>query len=337
MRNYYLILLILFSLTLLVSCGKSETPDNLKIDKYEIKISERTYDLYKNYLLDEEVYILSNIVVETGNEVFIIKNGDVIDVNIGGRNNVIRERDKLIIHNNATAQILLSINNDSIHLQISGYDGSYTDLESTVKDGYVVGYSYDNHISYTGYIKNGVPHGEGIYVWSMTNCIYFGEFSEGKYEGNGTFVWHNGDKLIGTFSKGAPVQGVYTYASSGCTYNGTFNSGWKYDGTGIFAWPSGWKYEGEFSNGKAINGKTKTNKSSGLIWYEGAMNDLNNIKSSLLGYGYFIQSDGTIYEGQMYSSGALETCVYSGVGKLIYPSGEVVNGIFAGGVLIERQ
>ena len=420
-RNHIIYLLILFCFLFLISCDKPETQINPEedIDEYAIVINDKKLNLYQNYLSDEEVYILSNIRVETGSEVSILKNGEKVDVNIDGRNNLIKENEKIKIHNDATAQIALSVNNNSYHLQISGFNGPYTDLESTVKDGYVVGYSYENHISYTGYIKNGVPHGEGIYVWSMTNCIYFGEFVEGKYEGQGTFVWHNGDKLVGTFAKGVPVEGVYTYASSGCTYTGTFNSNWKYEGQGvftwpsgwkyeglfrdgkavngktytnrstgviwyegamndlndvdqtqvgiayfvfengctylggykskralengkyqgqgIFSWPSGWKYEGAFADGKATNGKTITNKSSGLIWYEGAMNDLNNINSNVLGYGYFVQSDGTIYEGQMYASGALETCVYSGYGKLIYPNGEEVSGVFANGVLLQND
>lgn len=67
------------------------------------------------------------------------------------------------------------------------------------------------------------------------------------------------------------------------------------------------------------------------------MNDLNNIKSTELGYGYFVQEDGTIYEGEMYASGALESCIYSGEGKLIYSNGTVVSGIFANGQLVSSN
>lgn len=419
-NNQFLCFLLFICLFCLVSCDQDKNIENDDIinDVYEIVIGDDKYNLFPNHLSDDEIYILSNVEVEANEDVTVLKNGINIEVKIDGTNNLFKDSTVLKIHNDATAQIVLTVT-DETHLMVSGYDGAYSNLESTVKEGYVVAYSYDNHISYTGYIQNGIPHGEGIYIWSMTNCIYFGEFKEGKYDGKGTFVWHNGDKLVGEFFKGNPVNGEYTYASSGCTYNGAFNTNWKYEGEGVFSWPSGWRFEGTFSNCKALNGKTYTNRNTGVIWYEGAMNDLNDInqnqvgtayyvfengctylggykskraletgkyhgqgvftwksgwkfegefvdgvaingkttttktkgliwyvgemndlndiKSSVLGYGRFIQSDGTIYEGQMYASGAIESCTYSGEGKLIYPNGTEVSGTFSNGKLVSEN
>ena len=327
----------------LVGCNGSDatqperTPEIIEENNYSIVIGETEYKLYENYLVEEEIYLRSNVNVSASDKVTVKKDSTVIDVKINANSNVIAEDGVLKIRNDATSQIVLTVFEEEHYLSISGYSGPYSNLENMVKDGYVIGYSYENHISYTGYIKDGVPHGEGTYIWSMSDCIYFGQFENGKYHGEGTFVWHNGDKLVGEFAYGMPIQGEYTYASSKCTYIGTFNFDWKYEGNGVFTWPSGWRFEGNFSNGKAIYGKTITNKKTGLIWYEGAMNELNNVKSSELGYGYFIQADGTIYIGQMYSSGALETCVYSGNGTLIYADGREVTGVFANGQLISTN
>lgn len=423
MRNIRFLFLILFiCLLCLTACNQNDSPsiEEVEKDKYTIKIGDETYNLYLNYLSQDKIYIASNIFVEANEQVIVYKNDKEVTVMIDGcNNNLVNDNNNLKIHNNATSQVVLTVNTDINHLMISGYDNMNLTPESTATDGYVVAYSINNSISYTGYIKNGVPHGEGIYIWSLSNCIYFGDFIDGKYDGEGTFVWHNGDKLVGEFSKGNPVSGVYTYASSGCTYTGKFNSNWKYEGEGVFTWPSGWKFEGTFFDGKALNGKTYTNrntgviwyegamndlndinqnqvgtayfvfengctylggykskraletgkyhgqgvftwtsgwkfegefvegkatngkttttKSKGLIWYEGAMNDLNNIKSTELGYGYFVQEDGTIYEGEMYAFGALESCIYSGEGKLIYSNGTVVSGIFANGQLVSSN
>ena len=421
-NNRLLFLLLLICLLCLTSCNNNDSSniEEVEEDKYIIAIGAEVYDLYLNYLSKDKIYIASNIKVETNERVIVYKNDEQLVVNIDGcNNNLFKENNELKIHNKATSQIVLTVNSDNNHLMISGYDNMNLTPESTIKDGYVTAYSINNNISYTGYIKNGLPHGEGIYIWSLSNCIYFGEFVDGKYDGQGTFIWHNGDKLVGQFSNGNPVNGVYTYASSGCTYTGSFNSNWKYEGEGVFTWPSGWKFEGtffdgkalsgktytnrktgviwyegsmndlndinqnkagtayyvfengctylggykskralengkyhgqgvftwasgwkfegEFVEGKAINGKTTTTKSKGLIWYEGSMNDLNDIKSTELGYGYHIQDDGTIYEGEMYASGALESCVYSGQGKLTYSNGTVVSGTFVNGQLVSSN
>ncbi len=332
-------MLLFIFILILTGCNQSDSPDieEVKDDKYTIKIGDEVYNLHLNYLSEDEIYIASNINVEAEEEVSVFKNDVLINVSVDNyHNNVVNNHDILKIHNNATSQIVLTTN-EVYTLTISGYNGSYDNFVGSVKEGFVTAYSIDNHISYIGYIKNGLPHGEGIYIWSLSNCIYFGEFADGKYDGEGTFIWHNGDKLVGEFSKGNPVNGVYTYASSGCTYTGAFNSNWKYDGEGVFTWLSGWKFEGEFVDGKATNGKTTTTKEKGLTWFEGAMNDLNNINSSVLGFGRFIQTDGIIYEGQMYASGALESCVYSGEGKLIYPNGTEVSGTFSNGQLVSSN
>lgn len=384
---------------------------------YAITIGTRTYTLFPNYLVDEEVYLASNLTVKEGLEVRVLKDSKKIDVELCvGANNLTVENGALKIHNKAKVQVHLTVVDGKHYLSISGYTSDYSTQETTVKDGYVSGYALTSEVSYSGDLVNGQPHGKGIYVWTLTNCIYFGEFENGKYSGEGEFVWHNGDHLKGEFYNHAPVKGEYVYVSSGCVYvgslsnwqfhgdNGVFTwpSGWrfegsfangkatygktytnrrtgviwyeghmhalndinanypgtahyvfsngctytggykssgalndgKYHGEGVFSWPSGWKFEGTFANGKATNGKTTTPNTIGLVWYEGAMNDLNNIKENVLGYGYYVLEDGTIYEGQMYASGALQSCVFSGEGKLTYTDGTIVSGTFENGELI---
>ena len=158
-------------------------------------------------------------------------------------------------------------------------DGDYTDL--------VV----DENRKYTGSIVNGVAHGQGTITWL-----------------------NNGDSLTATWNNGNPVTGTYNY-QNGCYYTGTFDENWLFSGEGLFSWPSGWKFEGTFVAGNATYGKTTTTKTIGLIWYEGAMNGLNNIDSNQLGTGHYRYDNTMCYTGQMYAAGALDACVFDGQGR----------------------
>jgi len=121
--------------------------------------------------------------------------------------------------------------------------------------------------------------------------------------------------LVGNLPEG---EGTLIFVNSNCKYTGSFVNG-LYHGNGTFDWSldgSGWKFEGTFAEGKATYGKTTTNKVGveGLIWYEGAMNDLNDIKADELGIGYYDYNNGCNYTGQMYAHGALEGCTFHGEG-----------------------
>ena len=150
-----------------------------------------------------------------------------------------------------------------------------------VEDGSYNDLAIDEAITYTDSIVNGVAHGEGTVTWV-----------------------ESGNTLTTTWENGNPTTGTYLSANE-CKYLGPFNSSWEFDGEGEFTWPSGWKFVGTFENGK-----TTTTKTSGLLWYEGAMNGLNDIDSSQLGTGYYRYENTMRYTGQMIAHGALEACTF---------------------------
>ena len=101
-----------------------------------------------------------------------------------------------------------------------GYVGDINESDYSPDD------EYEEDGDYEGEIKNGIPHGQGTYMWS-DGSIYEGEFKEGEKHG----------------------QGTQTYPNRSIKYEGEFkNDG--YHGKGTFTFPDGQKYVGEWKNGK---------------------------------------------------------------------------------------
>ena len=59
--------------------------------------------------------------------------------------------------------------------------------------------------SYKGETKDGLPDGFGVMI--KNEYIYAGEFSQGKFNGNGTIYYKNGDEFEGVFVDGKAVKG----------------------------------------------------------------------------------------------------------------------------------
>ncbi|MFD0724492.1 hypothetical protein [Lysobacter brunescens] len=91
---------------------------------------------------------------------------------------------------------------------------------------------YDDYIAmhYTGGCVNGIANGYGT---AKGNNDYVGNFQNGLPHGNGTYIWtkrlifgagrgRKGDRFEGIFYEGQPKEGVYTF-SNGDRYEGTFN------------------------------------------------------------------------------------------------------------------
>ncbi len=86
---------------------------------------------------------------------------------------------------------------------------------------------------YTGQLKAGEPHGEGI-MGLNNGDIYKGEFSEGNFHGSGTYIWKNGDSFRGTFRDG------------------------EFHGEGVFTTADGARTEGEWVNGRLRSAATSS-------------------------------------------------------------------------------
>ena len=206
----------------------------------------------------------------------------------------------------------------------------------------------NSNCKYTGSFVNGLYHGQGTFDWSLdgTGWKFVGTFVEGratygktttnKVEG---LIWYEGAMNdLNNIKADELGTGYWDYAN-GCNYTGQmYASGaleeCSFHGEGVFKWSyddTGWKFEGSFAAGAATYGKTTTNKTSGLIWYEGAMNGLNNIDAAQLGTGYYDYGNGCSYTGQMYAFGAVEGCTFHGEGTFRWPDGQTFVGTYNNG------
>lgn len=81
---------------------------------------------------------------------------------------------------------------------------------------------------------------------------YSGEFLNGKYNGNGTYIWANGDRYDGEFMDGQiDGAGRLTFFGTGQYWEGLFIQGQISNGSGVFYWGnSGDKFDGQWLNGK---------------------------------------------------------------------------------------
>ena len=119
-----------------------------------------------------------------------------------------------------------------------------------------------------------------------------GKFINGKLEGNGKYIWENGQYYIGQWKNGKKHgKGIIYYKDGTIMYEGDFVND-KKEGNGKFIWKNGKYYIGEWKNNKK-NGKGKDYFSNGNILYEG-----DYINGKLDGNGKLILNIGDYYIGQ---------------------------------------
>lgn len=186
---------------------------------------------------------------------------------------------------------------------------------------------------YRGAMRGASLHGHGEYI--SKSFKYDGEFNEGLKQGEGTYVWENGDRYQGHFSADRPdghgryqfangdayegevqlgvILGRGTYTTKGGdTFEGSFASG-KPNGVGVYRFASGDRYEGDMVQGK-MQGK-------GLYYSKNG----DRVQAPFLdgkpqGKGIYYFSNGDRYEGDL-DAGAL-----TGQGAYFYASGMKYEG-----------
>ena len=85
----------------------------------------------------------------------------------------------------------------------------------------------------------------------LTNGVYEGEYLEGKFGGQGTFTFNDGDKYVGEYKDGQQHgQGTYTYAN-GDKYVGGMKNG-LFHGYGTVTHFNGTITKGIFKGGELI-------------------------------------------------------------------------------------
>ena len=61
--------------------------------------------------------------------------------------------------------------------------------------------------NYVGELKDGKPHGKGIYIWK-NGTKYEGEWKDGERYGQGRFTFTDGSKYVGEFKDGKVWNGT---------------------------------------------------------------------------------------------------------------------------------
>lgn len=129
---------------------------------------------------------------------------------------------------------------------------------------------------YTGQLKDGKPHGQGILIYSMTGQHkpqrerYEGEFQNGVPHGQGVVTCTNGFKYEGNWEN--DYQNGYGKSTSPDyrSYEGMWKNG-LHDGNGKKIFNDGSLYAGEFRDNRP-NGKGKYSKLTGY-YYDGMWKD----------------------------------------------------------------
>lgn len=146
---------------------------------------------------------------------------------------------------------------------------------------------------YKGCFNNqGQCHGQGL--WINNSNIYFGNFKEDEFSGQGLFLNSNGDYYFGEWENGK-CNGKGELVFNGIkVYEGEYRDG-KRVGKGVESFPDGTRYEGEFAGG---------------------------VKS---GYGEYKFTNGNLYKGNFKNS------KYDGEGEFTWKNGQKYNGKFNNG------
>ena len=145
------------------------------------------------------------------------------------------------------------------------------------------------------------------------NILYEGEFINGKFEGNGKYIYDDGKYYIGQYKNGLREgKGIIYYKNGKLLFECKFINDTA-EGNGKYIWENGEYYIGQYKNGLK-NGKGTMYYSNGNIKYDGDW-----INDKYEGNGKYIREDGKYYIGQWKND------LRNGKGTMYYPNGKMVN------------
>ena len=215
---------------------------------------------------------------------------------------------------------------------------------------------------YRGAMRGASLHGKGEYL--SKSFRYEGEFSEGLKQGEGTYIWENGDRYQGHFANDRPdgrgryqfangdsyegevrlgvIVGRGSYASkNGDVFDGSFENG-KPHGVGVYRFASGDRYEGEMDQGRLqgrgryyskngdrveapfVDGKPQ---GKGIYYFSNGDRYEGDIQAGVLtGRGAYFYSTGMKYEGEVRLGQP------QGKGVFWFLDGTRFEGVFEGGL-----
>ncbi|KAG9150668.1 hypothetical protein Leryth_008137 [Lithospermum erythrorhizon] len=170
---------------------------------------------------------------------------------------------------------------------------------------------FQNGDMYTGQWGDGLPNGNGKYLWN-DGCMYVGDWENGKKNGRGKFSWPSGATYEGQFKNGyMDGEGIYIGPS-----NDTYKGSWVYNmkqGKGTMSYENGDHYAGEWrrgrpsgqgrylwQNGNQYIGQWRHRKMHGngtMMWSNGNRFDGCWEDGLPKGNGTFRWADGSFYVG----------------------------------------
>lgn len=179
---------------------------------------------------------------------------------------------------------------------------------------------WDNGSVYTGAWEHGIRHGQGRMTFDNGD-VYDGQWQNGVRTGTGTYTWPNGSRYVGDFLENdRQGQGTMYYADGG-RYTGQWWANER-NGQGKHTYAEGHTYEGNWKNG--------TFHGQGVFtWTTGDKYVGEYVDGNRQGYGIYYYPNGSRYEGQWYAG------EIHGQGTMYYAdgsqrSGKWDNGNFVG-------
>lgn len=117
---------------------------------------------------------------------------------------------------------------------------------------FVRDYEDSNGNTYTGEMKNGMKHGEGVLIYANGDR-YEGEFKDDLFHGYGRVEWVDiGDKYEGHWAEGKKWKKGKLTLWDGCVYDGYWED--NRNGWGTVTKPNGWETERRWSLNLDENG-----------------------------------------------------------------------------------
>lgn len=156
---------------------------------------------------------------------------------------------------------------------------------------------YGNGDRYIGNFVDGLPEGNGIYIYSSGDR-YEGELRQGLPNGDGTFISKDDTRVTGLFENGVIKSGT-VITKEGDRYIGSFSLEGKVgqpSGKGQLIFANGDRFEGQFLEGRP------------------------------LGEGVFTRIDGTRCQGQFFNEN------FDAKGNCTFPNGYRYQGELRGGI-----
>ncbi len=204
----------------------------------------------------------------------------------------------------------------------------------------IVELRYDRGGRYRGTVRDGKPHGNGVYTLA-DGYRYDGEFVDGQIQGKGEARFTDGAVYRGTFTKGVQDgPGRITYAD-GSSYEGSWVMG-QIQGEGEIRYTNGAIFVGQVMNGRP-HGRGHMKHTDGYeyegeynfgireghgreTYPDGAVYEGNFVSEQRSGTGTITFRDGSVYEGDWLAG------QFNGSGIFRYPNGDVYEGAFYAGL-----